>query len=121
MPANRRDMGMVFQAYSLFPNMTARDNVAYGLRLRGMDGQGRRRRADEMLELVGLLAQGGRYPYQLSGGQQQRVALARALAIQPQGAAPRRAALGARREGPPAAPRGDPADPDRGRARPRCS
>jgi putative spermidine/putrescine transport system ATP-binding protein len=82
-PANRRDMGMVFQAYSLFPNMTARDNVAYGLRLRGMDGPKRRRRADEMLELVGLLAQGGRYPYQLSGGQQQRIALARALAISP--------------------------------------
>jgi putative spermidine/putrescine transport system ATP-binding protein len=82
-PANHRDMGMVFQAYSLFPNMTARDNVAYGLRLRGMDGRARRRRADEMLELVGLLVQGGRYPYQLSGGQQQRVALARALAIEP--------------------------------------
>jgi putative spermidine/putrescine transport system ATP-binding protein len=82
-PANRRDMGMVFQAYSLFPNMTARDNVAYGLRLRRMDGPSRRRRADEMLELVGLLALGGRYPYQLSGGQQQRVALARALAIRP--------------------------------------
>ena len=82
-PANHRDMGMVFQAYSLFPNMTARDNVAYGLRLRGIDTKARRRRADEMLELVGLLVQGGRYPYQLSGGQQQRVALARALAIQP--------------------------------------
>ena len=82
-PANKRDMGMVFQAYSLFPNMTARDNVAYGLRLRGVDAAARRKRADEMLELVGLLAQGGRYPYQLSGGQQQRVALARALAIEP--------------------------------------
>src|SRR5262245_32575514 len=81
--ANQRGMGMVFQAYSLFPNMTARDNVAYGLRLRGVDGPARRKRADEMLDLVGLLAQGGRYPYQLSGGQQQRVALARALAIQP--------------------------------------
>jgi putative spermidine/putrescine transport system ATP-binding protein len=82
-PANKRDMGMVFQAYSLFPNMTARENVAYGLRLRGVDAAARRKRADEMLELVGLGAQGGRYPYQLSGGQQQRVALARALAIQP--------------------------------------
>jgi putative spermidine/putrescine transport system ATP-binding protein len=82
-PANKRDMGMVFQAYSLFPNMSARDNVAYGLRLRGQDGPTRRKRADEMLELVGLGTQGSRYPYQLSGGQQQRVALARALAIQP--------------------------------------
>jgi len=82
-PANRRGMGMVFQAYSLFPNMTARENVAYGLRLRGLDRRTRERRANEMLELVGLNTQGGRYPYQLSGGQQQRVALARALAIQP--------------------------------------
>jgi putative spermidine/putrescine transport system ATP-binding protein len=82
-PANHRDMGMVFQAYSLFPNMTARDNVAYGLRLRGVDAPTRRRRADEMLELVGLSIHGNRYPYQLSGGQQQRVALARALAIEP--------------------------------------
>ena len=83
-PANRRDMGMVFQAYSLFPNMTARDNVAYGLRLRGMDARARQQRADEMLELVGLVGQAGRYPHQMSGGQQQRVALARALAIRPQ-------------------------------------
>jgi putative spermidine/putrescine transport system ATP-binding protein len=82
-PANRRGMGMVFQAYSLFPNMTARENVAYGLRLRKIGAEARRRRADEMLDLVGLLAQGGRYPFQLSGGQQQRVALARALAIEP--------------------------------------
>ena len=82
-PANQRDMGMVFQAYSLFPNMTARENVAYGLRLRGVDAATRRRRADEMLELVGLGIHGDRYPYQLSGGQQQRVALARALAIEP--------------------------------------
>ena len=76
-------MGMVFQAYSLFPNMTARDNVAYGLRLRGVDAATSAARADEMLELVGLSIHGSRYPYQLSGGQQQRVALARALAIEP--------------------------------------
>ena len=76
-------MGIVFQAYSLFPNMTARDNVAYGLRLRGVDGNTRKRKADEMLELVGLGQQANRYPHQMSGGQQQRVALARALAIEP--------------------------------------
>jgi putative spermidine/putrescine transport system ATP-binding protein len=82
-PANKRNMGIVFQAYSLFPNMTARDNVAYGLRLRGVDGAARKRKAEEMLDLVGLGAQAGRYPHQMSGGQQQRVALARALAIEP--------------------------------------
>jgi putative spermidine/putrescine transport system ATP-binding protein len=83
-PANRRNMGIVFQAYSLFPNMTAGDNVAYGLRLRGMGGEERKRRAAETLDLVGLGGYAGRYPHQLSGGQQQRVALARALAIRPQ-------------------------------------
>ncbi len=82
-PASKRNMGIVFQAYSLFPNMTARDNVAYGLRLRGVDGGSRKKRADEMLDLVGLGQQADRYPHQMSGGQQQRVALARALAIQP--------------------------------------
>jgi putative spermidine/putrescine transport system ATP-binding protein len=82
-PTNKRNMGIVFQAYSLFPNMTARDNVAYGLRLRGVDGAARRKRANEMLDLVGLAQQAGRYPHQMSGGQQQRVALARALAIKP--------------------------------------
>jgi putative spermidine/putrescine transport system ATP-binding protein len=82
-PANKRNMGIVFQAYSLFPNMTARDNVAYGLRLRGVDTATRRRKAGEMLDLVGLNAQADRYPHQMSGGQQQRVALARALAIEP--------------------------------------
>jgi putative spermidine/putrescine transport system ATP-binding protein len=82
-PTNKRNMGIVFQAYSLFPNMTARDNVGYGLRLRGVDGSTRKRKADEMLELVGLGQQAGRYPHQMSGGQQQRVALARALAIEP--------------------------------------
>ena len=82
-PANKRNMGIVFQAYSLFPNMTARDNVGYGLRLRGVDGSARKRKAEDMLDLVGLGAQAGRYPHQMSGGQQQRVALARALAIEP--------------------------------------
>ncbi len=83
-PANKRNMGIVFQAYSLFPNMTAGDNVAYGLRLRGTGRDERRKRASEMLELVGLGGFGDRYPHQLSGGQQQRVALARALAIEPE-------------------------------------
>lgn len=82
-PANKRGMGIVFQAYSLFPNMTARDNVAYGLRFRGVDAGARKKRADEMLALVGLSSQANRYPHQMSGGQQQRVALARALAIEP--------------------------------------
>ena len=84
LPANKRDMGMVFQAYSLFPNLTARDNVGFGLRLRGIGGSERARQAGEMLELVGLSSQAAKYPHQMSGGQQQRVALARALAIRPQ-------------------------------------
>jgi putative spermidine/putrescine transport system ATP-binding protein len=83
-PANKRDMGMVFQAYSLFPHMTVRQNVAFGLRLRRAGAAERDQRAIEMLELVGLADHATRYPHQLSGGQQQRVALARALAIEPQ-------------------------------------
>jgi len=82
-PANKRDMGMVFQSYSLFPTMSARDNVAFGLRLRKQGSGDRRRRAGELLELVGLSEHTAKYPHQLSGGQQQRVALARALAIEP--------------------------------------
>jgi putative spermidine/putrescine transport system ATP-binding protein len=82
-PANRRDMGMVFQAYSLFPNLTAQENVAFGLRVRRMPRAQQVRRAAELLELVGLASAANRYPHQLSGGQQQRVALARALAIEP--------------------------------------
>ena len=83
-PANKRDMGMVFQAYSLFPNLTVADNVAFGLRVRRRGKAERAGRAAELLELVGLADRGNRYPHQLSGGQQQRVALARALAVAPQ-------------------------------------
>jgi putative spermidine/putrescine transport system ATP-binding protein len=82
-PANKRDMGMVFQSYSLFPTMSAQDNVAFGLRMRGESSGDRRKRATELLELVGLGEHVKKYPHQMSGGQQQRVALARALAIAP--------------------------------------
>jgi putative spermidine/putrescine transport system ATP-binding protein len=83
-PTNKRDLGMVFQAYSLFPHMTARQNVEFGLQLRRQSSQQRRTRAAEMLDLVGLSTQADRFAHQMSGGQQQRVALARALAIEPQ-------------------------------------
>ncbi|MFI1399897.1 ABC transporter ATP-binding protein [Streptomyces sp. NPDC020681] len=82
-PANRRDAGMVFQSYSLFPNLSARDNVAFGLRVRKVSAAKRNARAAELLALVGLPDHGDRYPHQMSGGQQQRVALARALALEP--------------------------------------
>jgi len=82
-PANKRDMGMVFQSYSLFPTMSAQDNVAFGLRMRRESGARRRKRAAELLDLVGLAEHLKKYPHQLSGGQQQRVALARALAVSP--------------------------------------
>jgi len=82
-PASKRDMGMVFQSYSLFPNMSALDNVAFGLRMRKVTGSARRKRAAELLDMVGLAPQAGQFPHQLSGGQQQRVALARALAVEP--------------------------------------
>ena len=82
-PANKRDMGMVFQSYSLFPNLDALDNVAFGLRMRGWTAAKRRTRAGELLELVGLSAHAAKYTHQMSGGQQQRVALARALAVEP--------------------------------------
>ena len=82
-PAAKRDMGMVFQSYSLFPNMTALDNVGFGLRMRKQRGTERGRRAAELLDMVGLTDQARKYPHQMSGGQQQRVALARALAIEP--------------------------------------
>jgi putative spermidine/putrescine transport system ATP-binding protein len=77
-------MGMVFQGYSLFPNLTVAENVSFGLRVRRRAKAERSGRAGELLELVGLSDRGDRYPHQLSGGQQQRVALARALAVAPQ-------------------------------------
>jgi len=82
-PASERDMGMVFQSYSLFPNLTVAENIDYGLRARKIDADKRKKRVDRMLELVGLSVKAKSYPHQLSGGQQQRVALARALAIEP--------------------------------------
>ena len=82
-PAAKRDTGMVFQAYSLFPTMTAAENVAFGLRMRKVGAAERAKRAAELLEVVGLASRGDSYPHQMSGGQQQRVALARALAVQP--------------------------------------
>jgi len=82
-PAHRRDAGMVFQSYSLFPHLNALDNVAFGLRMRKVRTAERRSRAGELLDLVGLGDKGERFPHQLSGGQQQRVALARALALRP--------------------------------------
>lgn len=82
-PANKRDMGMVFQAYSLFPHLTVLDNVAFGLKMRGKAKADRLSAAADMLDLVGLAAHRHKYANELSGGQQQRVALARALAIRP--------------------------------------
>ncbi len=83
-PPNQRNIGMVFQSYALFPNMTVADNVGFGLKLKGMSADAARKRAGELLEMIQLPDKGKNYPYQLSGGQQQRVALARALAIEPQ-------------------------------------
>jgi putative spermidine/putrescine transport system ATP-binding protein len=82
-PVWRREVGMVFQQYALFPHLSVVDNVAYGLRMRGISAAKRRTRALEMLERVGLAEHAGRSTTLLSGGQQQRVALARALAFEP--------------------------------------
>jgi len=83
LPIEKRGVGMVFQSYALFPNMTVAQNVGYGLRVRGVASAEREKRVAEMLELVDLSAFGAREVDQLSGGQRQRVALARALAIRP--------------------------------------
>ena len=97
-PVNKREMAMVFQAYSLFPHMTALENVEFGLEVRGMGKAERRKIAMEQLELVGLADQAKKYTQQMSGGQQQRVALARA-GRQAARATARRAALRPRRQG----------------------
>lgn len=82
-PTNKRDIGMVFQSYSLFPHMSALENVEFGLRMRKVPANRRQPRAVEALEMVGLGRYAERFAHQLSGGQQQRVALARALVTRP--------------------------------------
>jgi ABC-type Fe3+/spermidine/putrescine transport system ATPase subunit len=84
LPAHLRDIGMVFQNYAVFPNLTVAGNVAYGLRARRVISAEIARRVDEALQLVQLGGYGERWPHQLSGGQLQRVAIARALVIRPQ-------------------------------------
>jgi putative spermidine/putrescine transport system ATP-binding protein len=83
-PPNRRNVGMVFQSYALFPNMTVADNIGFGMKVRRRPADQVKKRVEELLELIHLPGRGDRFPWQLSGGQQQRVALARALAIEPQ-------------------------------------
>ena len=83
-PAHTRNMGMVFQAYSLFPHLNVAENVAFGLKMRNIGKSQRAAKVDALLELVGLNKHHKRFPHQLSGGQQQRVALARALVIEPE-------------------------------------
>jgi len=83
LPTSRRNVGIVFQSYALFPNLTAADNVAYGLRNNVRPREEVSRRVDELMALVGLPGMQAKYPSQLSGGQQQRVALARAMALSP--------------------------------------
>lgn len=82
-PPERRDFGIVFQSYALFPNLSIEKNIAFGLENRGLSRGQIHQRVDELLQLVGLAEQSKKYPAQLSGGQQQRIALARALAPSP--------------------------------------
>jgi putative spermidine/putrescine transport system ATP-binding protein len=81
---SKRNVGMVFQSYALFPNMSVADNIGFGLKVRKRPTDQIKKRVSELLELINLPDKGSRYPYQLSGGQQQRIALARALAFEPQ-------------------------------------
>ncbi|THB64792.1 MAG: putative 2-aminoethylphosphonate ABC transporter ATP-binding protein [Desulfovibrio sp.] len=83
LPVSKRNIGIVFQSYALFPNLTATKNVAYGLKSKGMDKKDLRKKVEDLMDLVGLSGMGEKYPSQLSGGQQQRVALARAMALSP--------------------------------------
>ncbi|MNW49800.1 Sulfate/thiosulfate import ATP-binding protein CysA [compost metagenome] len=83
LPPRSREIGMVFQSYALFPNLTVRENIEYGMKMRGASKEARRKRSGELLELIDLGEKHGAYPQHLSGGQQQRVALARSLAVQP--------------------------------------
>jgi putative spermidine/putrescine transport system ATP-binding protein len=83
-PPNQRNVGMVFQSYALFPNMTVADNIGFGLKVRKRPKADIARKVSELIELMHLTGRADRYPWQMSGGQQQRVALARALAIEPQ-------------------------------------
>ena len=83
-PPNQRNVGMVFQAYALFPNMTVAGNIGFGLKIAKKSPEEIKTRVNEMLELIHMAGFGDRYPHQLSGGQQQRVALARAMALSPE-------------------------------------
>lgn len=83
LPPRSRNIGMVFQSYALFPNLTVSENIQYGMRMKGASKEARRKRAEELLALIDLEDKRDAYPQQLSGGQQQRVALARSLAVQP--------------------------------------
>ena len=98
--ANRRAIGMVFQAYALFPNMTVAQNIGFGLKVAGKPAAAIKARVGEMLAMIKLPQLAERYPYQLSGGQQQRVSLARALAAEPADSAARRTAVRPRRPHP---------------------
>ena len=83
-PTSRRNMGMVFQNYAVFPHMSVRENVAFGLKIRKLSGRETQKKVDQILDIVRISALKDRMPAQLSGGQQQRVAIARAIVVQPE-------------------------------------